>query len=64
VLEVGLGDDPRFVRSTNKAVFTFSYFSGLVVTASFSFMVDQSCVRMAIDGLTDCLRNKVTKFRP
>ncbi|HEL4111662.1 TPA: hypothetical protein UM343_001804 [Stenotrophomonas maltophilia] len=64
VLEVGLGDDPRFVRSTNKAVFTFSYFSGLVMTASFSFMVDQSCVRMAIGGLTDCLRHKVTKFRP
>ncbi|WP_312236044.1 hypothetical protein [Stenotrophomonas sp.] len=64
VLEVSLGDHPRLVRSTQKEVFTFSYFSGLVMTTSFSFMVDQSCVRMAIDGLTDCLRNEVKHLRP
>ncbi|WP_439450809.1 hypothetical protein [Stenotrophomonas sp. ATs4] len=64
VLEFSLGDDPRFVRSTHKAVFTFSYCSGLVMTSSFSFMVDQSCVRMAMEGLTDCLRDQINELRP
>lgn len=63
VLEVGLGDDPRFIRSMHKTVFTFSYCSGLVMTSGFSFVVDQSCVRMAMEGLTDCLYDKVNGLR-
>lgn len=56
VLEVSLGDDPRFVRSTHKAVLTFNYCSGLVMQSSFSFVVDQSCVSMAMEGIGECVR--------
>lgn len=54
-IEVSLGEDPRFVRSTHKAVFNFSYCSGLVMASRFSFVVDQSCVRTAMEGLSGCV---------
>ncbi|WMJ68354.1 hypothetical protein [Stenotrophomonas sp. 24(2023)] len=55
IICMSLGDDPRFVRSTHKAVFALTYTSGLVMNSGCSFVIDQTCVRMAVEGISTCL---------
>lgn len=55
ILRLSIEDNPRFIQSSGKRVFTIHYVSGLVMTITSSFLVDQSCVGLAVDELARSL---------
>lgn len=50
-LLVSLGASDRLISSLDKPAFTIQYQGGAFLSGSWSFLVDQSCIRIAIDGL-------------
>lgn len=55
MLRLPIEDNPRFIQSAGKRVFTIQYVSGLAMAITSSFLVDQSCVGLALDELARSL---------
>lgn len=55
MLRLSIEDNPRFIQGAGKRVFSIQYVSGLAMTITSSFLVDQSCVGLALDELARSL---------
>ncbi len=56
-LRISLGPNDQFVRSVGKAALAIEYNSGLAMSATWQFLIDQSCAGLAAEELAACLES-------
>ena len=55
-LDVAIGPRSHFISTMDRPVFSLSYAAGSFEIGKWCFVIDQSCIRCFMDGLTQSLR--------
>ncbi|WP_312315873.1 hypothetical protein [Stenotrophomonas sp.] len=60
-LRLYVGPNDRFVREVGKEALGIEYRSGLAMSATWQFLIDQSCAGMAAEELAACLESNLDR---